>query len=83
LSLLSAQPSEYSTHWENYYFYVFYGIAKLYDFITEPTICWQYVLDVLSSDDVDEMMHEWKVWFELIERVLLPVGVEIIIVWSV
>jgi hypothetical protein len=27
------------------------------------------------------MMYEWKVWFELIERVLLPVGVEIITVW--
>jgi hypothetical protein len=32
-------------------------------------------------DDVYEMVHEWKVWFELIERVLLHVGVDIIIVW--
>jgi hypothetical protein len=29
------------------------------------------------------MMHEWKVWFELIKRVLLSIGVEIIIVWFV
>jgi len=43
------------------------NLQMIYDFITEPTICWQYVLDVLSSFnyvEVSMMFMRNDVWLE-------------------
>jgi hypothetical protein len=65
-SWVLCSQGEYSTHWETTIF-IYYRIAKYVFYKSEPTICWQYVLDVLSSFnyvEVSMMFMRNNVWLK-------------------
>jgi hypothetical protein len=79
-SRVQCSQCEYSTHWEKCAFMYLIDLQMIYDFITEPTICWQYVLDVLSSFNYVEisiMFMKWCMNESVIWRVWLPAVVGI------